>query len=54
MKKDLTWYNWQWTLDSKEAIQKDVNDTINELIKESKETQNKDIKIKKKKNKTNY
>ena len=46
MKTNLTWYNWQQTLDSKEAIQKDVNDTINELIKESKETQDKEIKMK--------
>ena len=45
MKTNLTWYNWQQTLDSKEAIQKDVDDTINELIKESKETQDKEIKL---------
>ena len=45
--------NGSKTLGGKEAIQKDIEDTINELIKESKETQDRNIKIKKK-NKTNY
>ena len=37
MKKKLNWLNAQWELDSKESIEKDINDIINEIIKEKKE-----------------